>query len=190
MQNPANALCAIVAQLKDADGRVTIPGFYDDVRPLSARERENFATSPFNEKSFIAESGSPIAWGEKGFSTLERITVRPTLDVNGIWSGYTGEGSKTVLPFIAHAKVSMRLVPDQDHARIFANLDAFLKRVAPPGVTARLTDLHSAPPYLTEPDSPALDAARRALGRSWGKPAVIIRDGRSIPVMATFAETH
>jgi acetylornithine deacetylase/succinyl-diaminopimelate desuccinylase-like protein len=188
--NPANALCAIVSGLKDADGGITIPGFYDRVRQLSADERRTLAAVPFDEKGFIAESGSPGPGGEKGWTTLERVTVRPTLDVNGMWSGYTGEGSKTILPSFAAAKVSMRLVPDQDHGEVFRSFEATVRRLAPSGVSVKVIDLHSAPPFLTSPDHPMLQAARRALQRAWAKPAVMIREGGSIPVMATFQETH
>jgi acetylornithine deacetylase/succinyl-diaminopimelate desuccinylase-like protein len=188
--NPANALCAIVAALKDGDGRVTVPGFYDRVRPVTPADRERMRALPFDERAFIAESGSPVGAGEKGYSTLERTTVRPTLDVNGMWSGYTGEGSKTVLPSFAAAKVSMRLVPDQDQKELFPRFEAYAKRLAPPGVTVRVLDLHGAQPWITEPDHPMLEAARRALARAWTKPPVMIREGGSIPVMATFRETH
>lgn len=190
VRNPANALAAIIAGLQDAEGRATVPGFYDQVRALTADEQRALNALPFDEKGFIAESGAPIAWGEKGFNTLERTTVRPTLDVNGMWSGYTGEGSKTVLPSFAAAKVSMRLVPDQDPAAIFKAFEAHVKRIAPSGVTVKVMDLHSAPPFLTSPDHPMLEAARRALKRAWTKPPVYIREGGSIPVMATFQETH
>jgi acetylornithine deacetylase/succinyl-diaminopimelate desuccinylase-like protein len=190
VMNPANALCGIVAGLMDRDGRVTVPGFYDRVRPLSPAERERGRATPFDEAAFLHESGAPAAWGEKGYSTLERTTARPTCDVNGMWSGYIGEGSKTVLPSFAAAKVSMRLVPDQDPVELFPRFEAHVRALAPPGVTVRVLDLHSAPPYLTDPDLPALDAARRALARAWTKPAVMIREGGSIPVMATFQETH
>ena len=190
VMNPANALCAMIAALKDGDGRITVPGFYDRVRSLAPGERERMKSLPFDEAGFIRESGSPIAWGEKSYTTLERTTVRPTLDVNGMWSGYTGEGSKTVLPSFAAAKVSMRLVPDQDPAELFPRFEAYVKKLAPPGVSVTLTDLHSAPPWITEPDHPMLDAARRALARAWAKPAVMVREGGSIPVMATFRETH
>jgi acetylornithine deacetylase/succinyl-diaminopimelate desuccinylase-like protein len=145
---------------------------------------------PFDEAGFIAESGSPQPWGERGFTTLERTTVRPTLDVNGIWGGYIGEGGKTVLPSFAAAKVSMRLVPDQDPREVFESFSEHVRRLAPPGVTIRVQDHHSAPPFLTAPDHPALEAARRALRRAWTRPPVMIREGGSIPVMATFQETH
>jgi acetylornithine deacetylase/succinyl-diaminopimelate desuccinylase-like protein len=188
--NPANALCVMIAALRDGDGRITVPGFYDRVRQLSAAERERLRALPFDEAGFIAESGSPSARGEQGYTTLERTTVRPTLDVNGMWSGYIGEGSKTVLPACAAAKVSMRLVPDQDPIDLFPRFETYVKKLAPPGVTVKVLDLHSAPPWITEPDHPMLEAARRALSRAWSKPPVMIREGGSIPVMATFKETH
>jgi acetylornithine deacetylase/succinyl-diaminopimelate desuccinylase-like protein len=190
VMNPANALCGIIAGLQDASGHITVPGFYDKVRVMSEVERKGLNSIPFHEAAFIRESGSPVAWGEKGYTTLERTTIRPTLDVNGMWSGYTGEGSKTVLPSFAAAKVSMRLVPNQDPVEIFRNFEACVRRLTPAGVTVRVLDLHSAPPFITEPDHPALEAARRALKRAWSKPPVMIREGGSIPVMATFQETH
>jgi acetylornithine deacetylase/succinyl-diaminopimelate desuccinylase-like protein len=188
--NPGNALAVVIAALQDGDGRITVPGFYDRVRAISAEERAAFKALPFDEAGFIHESGAPAAWGERGYSTLERTTVRPTLDVNGLWGGYQGEGSKTVLPAFAAAKVSMRLVPDQDPKELFPRFEAYVRKLAPPGVTVRVLDLHSAPPWITEPDHPMLEAARRALARAWTKPAVMVREGGSIPVMATFEETH
>src|SRR6185295_5992742 len=149
VMDPANALCGIIAGLKDADGRITVPGFYDLVRTPGAAEREMLNAVPFDEAGFIHESGAPEAWGEKGWTTLERVTIRPTLDVNGMWSGYIGEGSKTVLPSFAAAKVSMRLVPDQDATKVFQSFAAHVMRLAPPGVTVKVLDLHSAPPFLT-----------------------------------------
>ncbi|MBI5711243.1 MAG: dipeptidase [Candidatus Eisenbacteria bacterium] len=188
--NPANALAVIIAALRDGDGRVTVPGMYDRVRALTPQEREGFRALPFDEKAFIHETGAPVAFGEKGYSTLERIWARPTCDVNGMWSGYIGEGSKTVLPSFAAAKVSMRLVPDQDFAELFPRFEAYVKKLASPGVTVVVKNLHGAPPFLTEPDHPMLQAAVRALARSWQKPPALIREGGSIPVMATFQETH
>jgi acetylornithine deacetylase/succinyl-diaminopimelate desuccinylase-like protein len=190
VRNPGNALAQIIAGLRDDDGRITVPGFYDRVRTLSADERRALNALPFDERGFIAESGAPEPWGEKGFTTLERITVRPTMDVNGMWGGYQGEGSKTVLPAFFAAKVSMRLVPDQDPAEIFRAFAAHVRKLAPAGVTVNVLDLHSAPPFLTSPDHPMIEAARRALLRAWPKPPVCIREGGSIPVMATFQETH
>src|SRR5439155_21093559 len=155
----------------------------------SASERETFKRLPFDEKGYLDSAGArPV--GEKGYSTLERATMRPTLDVNGLWSGYQGPGSKTVLPAVAHAKVSMRLVPDQDPADLFPRFEAYLKTLAPEGVRVIVTDLHSALPFLTEPEHPTLEAARRALVRVWPKPPVMIREGGSIPVMTTFQRTH
>lgn len=190
VMNPANALCGIIAALKDADGRVTMPGFYDKVRELTVTEREAYAAVPFDEQGFIAESGAPMAWGEKGHSTLERVWSRPTLDVNGIWGGYTGEGSKTVLPSFAAAKVSMRLVPDQDGAELFGKFEAYVQSLAPPAVKVVVKNYHAGKPWITSPDNPMLQAAIRALGRAWTKPPALIREGGSIPVMATFQQTH
>jgi acetylornithine deacetylase/succinyl-diaminopimelate desuccinylase-like protein len=190
VQNPANALAAIIAALKDGDGRVTVPGFYDRVKPLAPAEREMLRQVPFDEPGFIGDAGAPLAWGEKGYSTLERIWVRPTCDVNGMWSGYIGQGAKTVLPSFAGAKVSMRLVPDQDPKDLFPRFEAYVKKLAPPGVTVQVIDLHGALPFMTEPGDPMLQAAVRALARSWPKPPALIREGGSIPVMATFKETH
>jgi acetylornithine deacetylase/succinyl-diaminopimelate desuccinylase-like protein len=190
VRNPANALCAIIAGLLDARGRVTVPGFYDRVRELSAAEREMMRKLPFDEQAFIAEAGSPMPFGEEGYSTLERAKSRPTCDVNGMWSGYIGEGSKTVLPSFAAAKVSFRLVPDQDPADLFPKFEAHVRKLAPSGVTVKVIDMHSAKPFISDPDHPMLKAAGRALARAWTKPPVMIREGGSIPVMTTFQETH
>ena len=190
VQNPANALCAIVAGLKDRDGRITVPGFYDRVKPLTQAERDVLGRVPFDEAGFLHEAGSPVAFGEQGYTTLERVWVRPTCDVNGMVSGYIGEGAKTVLPSFASAKVSLRLVPDQDPKDLFARFEAHVRELAPPGVTLQVRDLHSAPPFMTDFDHPVLQAAVRALARSWPRPPAMIREGGSIPVMATFQETH
>ena len=187
--NPATTLARMLATLHDDSGHIAIRGFYDRVRSVPDAERE-MLNRGFEEAPFLRETGSPRGWGEKGFTTAERVSIRPTLDVNGMWSGYTGEGSKTVLPSFAAAKVSMRLVPDQDPAELFARFEAHLQQLAPGGVSARLRDHHSAKPFLTDPDHPMLQAARRALGRAWTKPPLMIREGGSIPVMSTFQETH
>ena len=189
VQNPANALATILTALEDGDGRITIPNFYDRVRTVSPAERAEI-NRIFDEKSYLAEAGAPAPWGEKGYTTAERISIRPTLDVNGMWSGYTGEGSKTVLPSLAAAKVSMRLVPDQDPREIFPKLEGYVKRLAPPGVTVKLIEMHAARPFLSDPAHPMIRAAVRALERSWPKPPVMAREGGSIPVMDTFLETH
>ena len=190
VQNPANALATMIAALKDGDGRITVPGFYEAVREVSAAERASLNAAARPEAEFIAEAGSPAPWGERGWTTAERTSIRPTLDVNGIWGGYQGEGSKTVLPSFAAAKVSMRLVPDQDADALFARFETYVKKLAPPGVTVRVIDLHNATPYLVAPDSPMLESARRALQRAWGKAPVMVREGGSIPVMSTFRQTH
>jgi acetylornithine deacetylase/succinyl-diaminopimelate desuccinylase-like protein len=189
VQNPANALAAILTALKDGDGRITVPKFYDRVRTVPADERASINRN-LEEKPYLAEAGAPAPFGEKGYTTAERISIRPTLDVNGMWSGYTGEGSKTVLPSFAAAKVSMRLVPDQAPDEIFPNFEAYVKKLAPPGVTVRVIDMHSGRPFLCDPHHPMLEAASRALARAWTKPAVMAREGGSIPVMDTFLETH
>ena len=186
VKNPANALGAILAGLYDADGRCTVPGFYDRVRQLTATEKQAIAELPFDEAGFIRETGAPHAFGEKGYSTYERITSRPTCDVNGMWSGYIGEGAKTVLPSFAAAKVSMRLVPDQDPAEIFAAYAAHVQKLAPPSVTVKVINHHGAVPFITDPDHPMLQAAVRALARSWTKKPALFREGGSIPVMAAF----
>jgi acetylornithine deacetylase/succinyl-diaminopimelate desuccinylase-like protein len=188
--NPANALATIIAGLHDADGRVTVPGFYDRVRPLSDAEREILRTSPFDEKRFLAAAGLEVGTGERGYSTIERKGARPTLDVNGIWGGYQGEGSKTVIPKEAKAKISMRLVPDQDPKDLFPRFEAHVRRLAPEGVAVRVLDLHGATPWAMDPQHPMLQCARHALARAWAKPPAMVREGGSIPVMATFERTH
>ena len=190
VMNPANALAAIIAALKDGDGRIVVPGFYDRVRPLTPADRERMKATPFDEASYLKEAGAPQPYGEKGYTTLERATARPTLDVNGMWSGYTGDGSKTVLPSFAAAKVSMRLVPDQDPVELFKSFEAYVRKLAPPAVTVKVIDMHSGPPWIMDPEHPALQSARAALARAWSKPPVMIREGGSIPVMATFQQTH
>ena len=184
--NPANALATIIAGLKDADGRITVPGFYDRVRAIPPDEKAIFKSLPFDEASFLRAAGVAEGRGEKGYTTYERVTVRPTLDVNGIWGGYQGEGSKTVLPAFAAAKVSMRLVPDQDPDELFPRFEAHVKKLAPPGVTAEIVNHHEAMPFITDPHHPALEAARRALARAWTKPAALVREGGSIPIAETF----
>lgn len=184
--NPANALAEILESLTDHERHVAIQGFYDKVRPLSEEERAEFRKLPFNEVEFRQELGVPDLVGEAGFSTLERLWARPTLDVNGMISGFTGEGAKTVLPAKASAKVSMRLVPDQDPAEI---ADLFTRHVedhAPEGVTVRVEALHHARPYIAPLDHPANRAAKRALAKAFGAEVVFTREGGSIPITVTF----
>ncbi len=186
--NPANALAEIVARLRDAaTGKVLIPGFYDDVQPLTDEERRTIRELPFDEEAYRRELGVPSTFGEEGFSTLERVWARPTCDVNGIFGGYQGKGAKTVLPAWAGAKVSMRLVPNQDPARIARLFTDYVHEVAPAGVTVEVEALHDAQPVLIETGGPIAEAAKAAQEDVWGKPPVLIREGGSIPVVATFS---
>jgi acetylornithine deacetylase/succinyl-diaminopimelate desuccinylase-like protein len=183
--NPANALAAIIAPMHDADGRVAIEGFYDDVHTPEAY-REQIASLPFDDEEFREEVGSPALGGEAGHTTLERIWVRPTLDVNGLLSGYTGEGPKTVLPSKAMAKVSCRLVPDQDPARIRELFEAHVRRVAPEGVTVEVSVLHGGRPWLATLEGPLVEAAGRALESAFGRAPVFAGEGGSIPIVDEF----
>jgi acetylornithine deacetylase/succinyl-diaminopimelate desuccinylase-like protein len=181
--NPLNALPVILASLKGPDGRIRIPGFYDDVRPLADWERAEFAKLPFSEADFQASTGAPSLEGEAGYTTLERKWARPTCDVNGIFGGYQGPGPKTVLPCKAGAKLSFRLVPDQDNKRVAELFAAHVKAVCPRGVTYEIQDLHGAPAVLVGIDTPAIRAAVKAIEAGFGKPPVFIREGGSIPVV-------
>jgi acetylornithine deacetylase/succinyl-diaminopimelate desuccinylase-like protein len=187
VQNPANALAQIIAGLKGPDGRIRVPGFYDDVQPLSEADRAALAALPFDEAAYQAHLGLPALVGEAGFSTLERRATRPTLDVNGIWGGFTGEGSKTIIPAHAHAKVSCRLVAAQDPDRIFEAFRAYVEEIAPPGVTTTVRYLGGGHSSTTPSDHPATRAAARALEATFGRAPVFIREGGSIPVCASFA---
>jgi acetylornithine deacetylase/succinyl-diaminopimelate desuccinylase-like protein len=186
--NPAMVLSQILAQMKDRGGRVKIPGFYDDVRPLSDEERAAWKALPFNERRFKKDLAAPRLFGESGYSTLERLWGRPTFDVNGLLSGFTGEGAKTVIPATATAKVSMRLVPDQRPDRIAEVFEAYLKKVAPKTVEVTLTRLHGGNPWITAYDNPYVQAASRAIEQGFGKTPVFCREGGSIPVVFTFQE--
>ncbi len=188
VQNPANALCEIVAGLKDRDGRVQIPGFYDDVLELDDAERRAFASLPFSERDFQTETGSPGLFGERGYTTLERMWGRPTCDVNGLWGGYSGEGAKTIIPAHAGAKISMRLVPNQDPDKIAAAFRAHVQRALPPGVAAEVIVHHGARPVLVPRDAPLMQAAVRALEQGFGSRPVFIREGGSIPIVTTFQQ--
>lgn len=184
--NPANALAGIIAGLKGPDGRVRIPGFYDDVVPLSDAEREALAGLPFDEEAYRRSIPVPALVGEAGWTTLERRGARPTLDVNGMWSGFQGEGAKTIIPAHAHAKLSTRLVAHQDPQRVFEALRDHVAEIAPPGVSVSTTLIHGGQPSLTPTDHPATRAAARALEAVYGVPPVYIREGGSIPVTAAF----
>ena len=186
IHNPAFALAQIISSLKGPDGRIRIPGFYDDVREHTSSEREALAALPFDEESFRAETGVTELVGEVGYSTLERKSIRPTLDVNGIWSGFQGEGQKTIIPADAHAKVSTRLVADQDPLDIFEKLQAFVEEISPPGVDVSVRLLSTGRPSQTPLDHPHVGAASRALERVFGTPPLYINSGGSIPVAASF----
>ncbi|HEX6069810.1 MAG TPA: dipeptidase [Longimicrobiaceae bacterium] len=187
--NPANALAQIIAALRDDEGRVTIPGFYDDVRELDEEERAEIRKLPFREEGLREEVGSPELAGERGYSSLERVWARPTLDVNGLLSGYTGEGAKTVLPAKAMAKISMRLVPDQDFREIERLFSEHVRSIAPAGVTVVVEALHGGQPWRADPDAPIFAAAERALARAFGREPVYIREGGSIPIVQAFQST-
>jgi len=186
--NPNNALCAMIARLHDTPGHVAIPGFYDQVRDLDPDERAELARIPFDRAAWLREAGVETDWGEPDYTIVERATARPTLDVNGIWGGYTQPGAKTVLPGRACAKISMRLVPDQEPAQIVQMLRDYLAHIAPPAVTVQVRDLHSGRPAIVGRDSPAMQAARRAYAAVFGQEPVFVRSGGSIPVVATFQQ--
>ena len=186
--NPAFVLSQIIAQMKDRGGRVKIPGFYDDVVPLQEEERKAWASLPFNEKKYKKDFGLPKVTGETGYSTLERTWARPTFEVNGLLSGFTGEGAKTVLPAVAMVKVSMRLVPNQNPDKIAELFEAYLKDVAPGTVELKITRMHGGKPWMTSYDNPFVQAAGRAIEKGFGRKPVFTREGGSIPVVSTFQE--
>ena len=186
--NPINVLCKLMADITDADGRITIPGFYDDVEEVSEAERQMIAQVPFDEAKYKAAIGVDALFGEKGYSTLERNSCRPSFDICGIWGGYTGEGSKTVLPSKAYAKVSTRLVPHQDHAKISALFEDYLRKVAPAYVKVKVTPSHGGQGYVCPIDLPAYQAAEEAMSIAFGKRPLAVRRGGSIPIIATFEQ--
>jgi succinyl-diaminopimelate desuccinylase len=186
--NPANALSMLLSSLINEEGRIQIPGFYDEVRPLADREREQFAALPFNERAFMAQIGVQSLAGETAYSTLERRWARPTFDVHGLWGGYQGEGGKTVLPAKAGAKFSFRLVPDQDPKQVHERLLAHLTERCPPGVEMELIDLHGALGFVVPLESPYVGAAAKAIERGFGRSPVFIREGGSIPIVTEFTE--
>ena len=186
--NPAFVLSQIIAQMKDRGGRIKIPGFYDDVAALREEERKEWAALPFNEKKFKKDFGIPKVFGETGYTTLERTWARPTFEVNGLLSGFTGEGAKTVLPAVAMAKVSMRLVPNQTPDKIAGLFEAHLRDLTPKTVELTITRMHGGKPWMTSYDNPFVQAAGRAIERGFGRKPVFTREGGSIPVVSTFQE--
>lgn len=186
--NPLNILCKMVASLQDEHNRVTIPGFYDDVEELSAEEREAMNQAPFNAADYMEALGIESLYGEDGYTTLERVSIRPTLDLNGIWGGYTGEGAKTVLPSKASAKISMRLVPNQQSDKITQLFTEHFKSIAPQGVSVKVRAHHGGEPAVTPIDTPEYLAAHKAMEKTFGKAPIPKREGGSIPIVALFEE--
>jgi acetylornithine deacetylase/succinyl-diaminopimelate desuccinylase-like protein len=186
--NPAFVLCQMIAQLKDKSGRVKIPNFYDDVKPLREEERQAWASLPFNERAYRKDFGIPKVFGETGFSTLERTWARPTVEVNGLLSGFTGEGAKTVLPAVAMAKISMRLVPDQHPNKIATLFENYIKKIAPKTVELKITRMQGGKPWMTSFDNAFVQAAGRAIEKGFGREPIFTREGGSIPVVSTFQE--
>ena len=186
--NPVTALARIVATLHDAEGRVAVDGFYNEVRPLQSWEKEAWAKLPPAEAELLKITGAPELFGEAGFDARERIWSRPTAELNGIGGGYQGEGSKTVIPSFAFAKLTFRLVPDQKPETIIGRIKSHLARVAPAGVRLEISDGHVGEPYLTDPDSVFGLAARRAAQRTFGRETALIREGGSIPIVNTFRQ--
>lgn len=186
VDNPINALCQIVAALKGTDGKIMVPGFYDDVAPLRPVDKAAFAALPFDEQAYRESLGVAGLVGEPGYTTLERLGARPTLDVCGIWGGFEGEGPKTIIPAHAHAKISCRIVADQDPEKIFALVAAYIEAVAPKSVRYSIQRLGDGKPSLTPIENPATQAAARAIESSFGATPLYIREGGSVPVCASF----
>jgi acetylornithine deacetylase/succinyl-diaminopimelate desuccinylase-like protein len=184
--NPINILSKMIASLTDENNRITIPGFYDKVAELSKVEREKIAAAPFSEEEYKKELDVDALAGEKGYTALEQLGIRPTLDVNGIWGGYTGEGAKTVLPSKAFAKISMRLVPNQNSKEVTQLFIDHFHAIAPPQVKVKVTPHHGGEPAVTPIDSVAYKAAENAYEEGWGKKPIPTRDGGSIPIVALF----
>jgi acetylornithine deacetylase/succinyl-diaminopimelate desuccinylase-like protein len=189
IHNANQALAEILAALHDPQGRVTVPGFYDDVRELSADERANLARVPYGDQEILADSGAPAVYGEPEYTVVERTGARPTLEINGMWGGFTEEGFKTVIPSQAHAKISCRLVPYQDSAKIGRQVTAYLKELAPPTVTVEVRPYHEGgPAFLTPYDAPAIQAAARAYEQVFGNEPLYTLEGGGIPVVTVFQQ--
>ena len=186
--NPINVLCSLISRIVDADGRITVPGFYDEVEEVPQAERDMIARIPFDEEKYKKAIGVNELFGEKGYSTLERNSCRPSFDVCGIWGGYTGEGAKTVLPSKAYAKVSCRLVPHQDHHRISQLFADYIQRIAPATVQVKVTPMHGGQGYVCPIDHPAYQAAEKGFEKAFGQKPLAVRRGGSIPIIATFEQ--
>ena len=188
VDNPAMALCQMLAQLRDQDGRVAIPGFYDDVQPLSDYERQQFARLPFTEEQYRQLLGVPKLFGEKGYTPFEQRSARPTFEINGLTSGYQGEGGKTIVPAWARAKITTRLVPNQNPEKIIQLVTEHLKKICPPTVRMEFPDTHGSLPYLVSPTGPQAQAALRALKAAFDAEPVLMREGGSIPIVNQFKQ--
>ncbi len=180
--NPITVLCKMIASCHDVNNHITIPGFYEDVVEATSEERALMSRAPYNEKEYMDDLGVQALWGETGYTTAERTGIRPTLEVNGIWGGYTGEGAKTVLPSKAYAKISARLVPNQSSEKITALLLGHFRKMAPPYITLNATFHHGGEPYMTPIDSKAYRAASKAVKETFGKEPIPVRGGGSIPI--------
>jgi acetylornithine deacetylase/succinyl-diaminopimelate desuccinylase-like protein len=187
VENPINALAVMISKLKDEKGKILIDGFYDNVVATTEAERKEFAKLPFDRKAFMTDLETDATPGEEGYSELERMWVRPTLDCNGIWGGFQGEGAKTVLPSKAYAKISMRLVPGQTPEEIAKKFEAYLNKIKPAGVKINVIDLHGGMPAMTPIDSRGMTAARKALHEVFGKEPFLTREGGSIPIVNSFS---
>lgn len=188
VDNPINTLCEMITKLKDENLHITIPGFYDDVIELTEEERSAMAALPFDREEYLKHLDIADTRGEKGYSIVEQATIRPTLDVNGIWGGYIGEGAKTVLPSRAYAKISMRLVPNQDNAKITQLFSEYFASLAPPSVKVTVKPHHGGNPFLTDTTSQGYLAASQAITTAFDKAPVATREGGSIPIMALFKQ--
>ncbi len=186
--NPANALARLIGSLHDVNGRVQIPGFYDDVQQLTDSERAGFAALPFNDNNFFASVGVEAGWGEAGFTSIERSWARPTCDVNGLTSGYQGEGPKTIIPSWASAKITCRLVPNQDVRKLAKSLSEFLTANCSPGCRVEFIEQHGCPGFVADTNSPFMAAAKVAIKNAFGVEPALIRSGGSIPVVATLKQ--
>jgi acetylornithine deacetylase/succinyl-diaminopimelate desuccinylase-like protein len=184
VHNPAQVLCELIAGMHDSQGRITLPGYYDSVRPMDNEEREELARLPMGEDFYLKQTGAPALYGEAGFSPVERTGGRPTLEVNGLLSGFTGEGSKTVLPSKAMAKISMRLVPDQDPDQVHQQLILYLQQNAPNTVKWEVIKMAGGAASITDRHMPAVSALSQALEDTWGKRPVFKREGGSVPVVS------
>jgi acetylornithine deacetylase/succinyl-diaminopimelate desuccinylase-like protein len=186
VDNPALVLCQLLGQLRDANGRIQIPGLYDKVVALTPYEREQLAKLPFSSEQYRRLTGVRQLFGEAGFTPEEQRTARPTLEINGLTSGYQGEGSKTIVPSWASAKLTLRLVPDQKPGEILRLVKKHLKAICPPTVRMTLTDGHGGEPYLVQPDGPLAQASLRAIAQGFGREALLMREGGSIPIVSAF----